>query len=130
MFYSGPKATYRKALDNLLALQLGDHEVLLGAWLVTIEYVIKRPRSPAHPWPMGDVDNYEKPILDALTRSQRVWSDDHQVVGVHHAKRYARSGEKPHIRVTALWVGDAVELGESHLDKTRTTLRTLHNKRS
>lgn len=83
---------------------------------VDIEAVFGRPashvtssgelRSTAPRWPglrCGDVDNIEKAVLDAITRSG-AWGDDTQVVDGRCRKRYAARGEAPRtvIRVRRL----------------------------
>jgi len=40
-----------------------------GPLAVGVECVCKRPAKPARGYPMGDVDNYAKGILDAATKA-------------------------------------------------------------
>jgi len=49
--------------------------------------------------PMGDVDNFAKGPMDLLTKTQRVWMDDRQVVFLSVAKRFAEPDEEPGFRV-------------------------------
>ena len=48
------------------------------------------------PLPRGDVDNFAKAVLDAITRSDLIWEDDHQVQACVTGKRFAEIGEEPH----------------------------------
>jgi Holliday junction resolvase RusA-like endonuclease len=72
---------------------------LEGPLRVDMHVVAKRPANPANPWPRGDVDNYAKGPLDVITKSERVWSDDSQVVELHVTKRYAVGDERPRVMV-------------------------------
>ena len=42
-----------------------------------------------------DIDNYTKYILDCITKSNRVWNDDKQVVELHQKDFYGAMGENP-----------------------------------
>ena len=47
-----------------------------------------------------DIDNYSKYILDCITKSNLVWSDDKQVVVLHQKDFYARFKEEPCTQIT------------------------------
>ena len=70
-----------------------------GPLAVGVECVCKRPAKPARGYPMGDVDNYAKGILDAATKAG-VWVDDVQVVDLHINKRFAKRGEAPCVKLS------------------------------
>jgi hypothetical protein len=63
--------------------------------------VVLRPKTGKLPSPLGDVDNYVKAPLDAITHGQLLWHDDKQVVTLLATKRYAIGGEQPHTYVKA-----------------------------
>ena len=67
--------------------------------VVFIEVVCTKPRTGKLPTPVGDVDNYAKGPLDAMTKSGRFWEDDKQVVGLTVCKRYCHSDELPHMLI-------------------------------
>lgn len=71
---------------------------------VDITFICKRPQKPANPYPVGDVDNYCKGILDAITKNGTYWSDDAQVVHLCATKRYVEAGEDVghHVFITPL----------------------------
>ena len=49
-------------------------------------------RKAAREWPgRGDVDNYAKAVLDAITDSQAFWLDDDQVVELTTRKNYSKT---------------------------------------
>ena len=47
-----------------------------------------------------DIDNYTKYILDCITKSNRVWNDDKQVVELHQKDFYCAIGENPFTEIT------------------------------
>jgi Holliday junction resolvase RusA-like endonuclease len=64
------------------------------------EFVIPKPRTGKLDYPRGDVDNYSKGPLDAMTKAaERFWQDDNQVVGMIAFKRYADPGEEPGVKI-------------------------------
>lgn len=86
-YYTGPyKKFYEevpKAIpESPIKFEKGQAvEVFLGLHL-------PRPQKPANPYPKGDVDNYAKSVLDAITKNGTYWHDDSQVVHLHVWKTY------------------------------------------
>ena len=72
-----------------------------GPVYATVYSVCKRPKKLTVELPRGDVDNFAKAVLDAVTRSGLVWKDDSQVKLLITAKRYAQDGEEPHTYIFA-----------------------------
>jgi crossover junction endodeoxyribonuclease RusA len=70
-----------------------------GAVDVAATFALHRPQRGAGTLPTTrpDVDKLARAILDALTGI--VWVDDAQVVALHVAKRYTRTGEQPHAAI-------------------------------
>lgn len=69
----------------------GDY-VFVGAVLVTVVFTFQRPKKPAHPWPVGDVDKLCRSLLDSMKQAG-VYYDDNQVVAIDAHKVYgARPG--------------------------------------
>lgn len=66
-----------------------------GPLMVVLEHVVERPKTTKRGYPIGDVDNYAKGPLDAITESGRVWDDDDQVVVLVSTKRFTKPGEEP-----------------------------------
>lgn len=58
---------------------------------VSIHCHCKTPKKPANSYPVGDLDNYAKGILDAITQSGAIWHDDKQVVSLVITKQYSDS---------------------------------------
>lgn len=72
---------------------------VLGLCKVLIEVVCKRPQTTTADTPTGDVNNYAKAALDAISAAG-IWSDDKQVRTLAIEKRYAEPSETPHILIT------------------------------
>lgn len=87
---------WRQAAGAYLPRQV---DTLSGLFAVTIESVCKRPQKLTSPTPNGDVDNYAKAAMDAIT-SAGIWHDDKHVVSLLSTKRYAEKGEPPHTLIT------------------------------
>lgn len=91
--------TYAAWCDGAAAFLRPQGEPLDGPLVVFVEVVCKRPKKPANVMPVGDVDNYAKAALDALT-SAGVWVDDKLVVEMTVRKRYTEGDEQPHTFIT------------------------------
>jgi Holliday junction resolvase RusA-like endonuclease len=77
-------------------------EPFTGPCAVLVECASPRPKTTKLPAPRGDVDNFAKTYLDAITKTQRFWKDDTQVIALAVSKRWAEPGEAPGVTVTIL----------------------------
>ena len=75
-----------------------------GPVMVLLEHVVEKPKTTKKMWPRGDVDNYSKGALDAITKAESVWHDDDQVVALFVTKRFTEPGEDPGTHVTVMEV--------------------------
>lgn len=65
--------------------------------LVFVSVVVQRPKKPTYHYPSrGDVDNFAKAALDALTKAEGYWKDDKQITFLMVSKRWTEEGEQPH----------------------------------
>ena len=71
---------------------------------VAVEAVVERPKKTVRLLPGGDVDNYAKSLLDALTKAL-AWVDDDLVECLIVRKRWADRGEVPGFNVMIGAVG-------------------------
>ena len=55
---------------------------------VEIAFFMQSPKKPANSYPVGDIDNYIKSILDAITKNGTYWHDDAQVIKLTATKQY------------------------------------------
>lgn len=69
-----------------------------GFLRVELEFIVRKPRTSKLHTPRGDIDNYAKAILDALTKADH-WGDDGQVVTLFASKRFAAPDEEAGIRI-------------------------------
>ena len=67
---------------------------------IDIVFFLPKPKTPANPYPVGDMDNYMKSILDAITKNGTYWHDDVQIVSVTAAKRYTESEPRHEVVIT------------------------------
>ena len=101
----------READDLLRPLAVGVQPTIEDVH-VAVHTVAMKPKSGRLPHPRGDVDNYMKAALDAVTKAQLIWVDDKQIVTVQGTKRYALPGEAAHTFIRAgltlgtIWLSD------------------------
>lgn len=69
---------------------------------VLAEHWVQRPKTTKLESPRGDVDNYLKATLDAITSCGAVWTDDDQVVLVLSTKEYATEEPRTDVLVVEL----------------------------
>lgn len=62
--------------------------------IVVVEHYVKKPKTTKRLYPQGDVDNYLKPPLDAITTHSKHWEDDDQVVAAFTFKTYTEEEPK------------------------------------
>jgi Holliday junction resolvase RusA-like endonuclease len=58
-----------------------------GPLLVKVCFFCKSPKKPTNVWPVGDIDNHVKSILDSL--NGWAWHDDSQIMWLVAEKRYS-----------------------------------------
>lgn len=75
---------------------------------VHVLFIVEKPKTSKLAAPNGDLDNYVKAALDAVTKSQVLWYDDRQIVALHAQKRFAREGEHCGTIITAGLTAGAV----------------------
>jgi Holliday junction resolvase RusA-like endonuclease len=115
MYYGKRYSNWKTTAEHMIKV-LADRPPEPGPFHVHVHSVVLRPRTGKLDHPVGDVDNYVKAPLDAITKGQLLWHDDKQVVTLLATKRYAIAGEAPHTYVKAatsllgLWLGFGVEL--------------------
>lgn len=103
-YYSKNYTTYRKEVHKFLK-EIKDKYPIdsKSKFVVDVEFICYKPKRPSNNYPRGDVDNYLKSPLDAITYAEMIWDDDIQIVELHGYKRYQREGEEygTKIKITA-----------------------------
>lgn len=84
--YTSWRDAVREHLDDVPLPKCNDK-----TWAVDIQFWCRRPAKPVNPYPIGDVDNYVKSVLDAI-QGVAFFHDDKQVVRIHATKAYAKYG--------------------------------------
>jgi hypothetical protein len=67
-----------------------------GSYRYEVSFEIKEGRG----YPALDLDNYTKPLLDVITRTQRVWRDDRQIEAQVVRRKRDKSQESSEVSVT------------------------------
>lgn len=73
---------------------------------IETEAIAARPKTTKLVAPKWDIDNVEKGLWDAITKSKGWWKDDKQIVHNRTTKRWAEEGETPGYLVTIRFLGD------------------------
>ena len=60
---------------------------LPGPLKVKIAFSCRSPKKPSNTWPIGDIDNHIKSILDSL--NGWAWEDDVQIMWIEATKQYS-----------------------------------------
>ncbi len=97
-------ATYKNWLKaaGLAIAKWNPGRVATGPLVLVMEVICTKARTSKLTFPRGDIDNFAKGPLDVITKSEKVWSDDNQVVGLIAFKRFAEPGEEPGTRIEIL----------------------------
>lgn len=93
-------ASYKKWRADFLKA-LGGHPLLHNTLPVTVDvaFLVTRPKTTKLLTPKGDIDNYVKSVLDALTDAG-AWDDDKIVETLYATKRFAAPYERAGIVLT------------------------------
>ena len=69
---------------------------------MSVDFAVTRPKTTKLPCPKGDIDNYLK-TLDCF--NGLLWEDDHMLVHIEAAKRWAPEGEEGFIDLVVKRLG-------------------------
>lgn len=94
-YYTG---TYKRWLKDADAAIPEAEVTWQGNLSVTLDLVADKPKTTKRDNPRGDIDNYIKAVLDALTK-KGYWNDDDQIIHLYAHKRWPDPTEAPHFRV-------------------------------
>jgi Holliday junction resolvase RusA-like endonuclease len=100
-YYAKTYKNWMREAGEKLA-ELGTTSKYQGPVSVRIEHVVARPKTTDRDFPRGDVDNYAKATLDAVTKAGLAWDDDDQVTHLYASKRFASGMEQPHTYIEVL----------------------------
>lgn len=96
------KAWLEDAVKKLKALAAGRDfsAVRENTVEIDVEVYRSRPGSTKLAGPLGDNDNYEKGLWDAISKAGLWWADDRQIMDNRTAKRWSGPEQPPGYRVT------------------------------
>lgn len=94
-YYGKTYKAWMKAAADILGMFTPVSELMSCPLVVRLTHIVQKARTSKLEWPRGDVDNYAKATLDAITKAQIIWHDDDQIVGLISSKRFADPGEQP-----------------------------------
>jgi Holliday junction resolvase RusA-like endonuclease len=121
-YYPKTYQTWKTQAERMLKQVVTDFEPTDEGVHVFLEQVKVKARTSKLVRPKGDVDNFAKATLDAITKSGKIWIDDDQVVSLATHKRFAYPGEEAHTLVRvgltlgAVWEGLPVGYSEDFYD--------------
>lgn len=92
-YYPAAYTNWKKAADKFVCEYEGP--LIEGPIALYIETICEVPKTSKLLIPRGDVDNYAKAAMDAMTASNKIWKDDNQVVLLIASKRFAEEDEEP-----------------------------------
>lgn len=90
-----PKKYKDHTAELVEQLQRISHEPFDGPLSVDLCVFVTKARTSKLLYPKPDIDNYEKTILDAITKAGNVWNDDDQVVQLNSIKLFAAEDNIP-----------------------------------
>lgn len=96
VYYGKKYTTWRKEVDETLETSM---TTIDNYCTVVVDQIVQKPKTSKLTFPRGDVDNYAKAPLDALT-TKEYWADDDLVTGLFTAKRFAEPDETPRTEVS------------------------------
>ena len=86
--YFGRPYTIFRQTSQPYADAYNERPPIKGPVVILIEIVCTKPKTGKLLHPRGDVDNYVKGVMDVMTKSNKFWNDDVQVVALNAYKRY------------------------------------------
>lgn len=92
-YYAGK---YKKFIADAETAIPQSTETWEGNLEVFVRCIVTKPKTTKRPNPNGDVDNYAKGVLDALTK-KGYWEDDMQICQLHCSKEWADEENPPGI---------------------------------
>lgn len=97
IYYSKSYEEFYAACQTQLAQM--KTEIAPGRFIVALEFVCTKARTSKLTTPKGDVDNYAKGPMDAVTKAEKIWKDDSAVTELVVSKRFAAKGEAPGVNI-------------------------------
>jgi Holliday junction resolvase RusA-like endonuclease len=91
---------FRNECYNVLKRLIKQYPANDSAYVVDVEFICRRPKNPSNAYPVGDVDNYLKGILDALVKTGLFFIDDIQIIKLTGTKRYQKNDEQFGMSIT------------------------------
>lgn len=92
VFYGKCYTAWRKEAAKALQLHVSPHR-FTEPLRVTLVHSVRKPKSSKRDYPRGDVDNYDKAVLDAITSHTDLWNDDDQIVHLRSSKVFTTKEE-------------------------------------
>lgn len=95
-YYPKSYAVWKQTVEDMLTDVPKKPEPFDGPVYAMVTVGAPSPKKPANVYPVPDVDNYAKAVLDAGQKCGWLYKDDKQVVLLLTSKRYVEDGEKPY----------------------------------
>jgi len=97
-YYAKSYKAWKRLAEHWMVRGTLNLDAATPLWVET-EAIVRKPETSRLDYPRGDVDNYAKGPLDAITNIGGYWKDDRQILCLVSSKRFAHRAEQPRTEV-------------------------------
>ena len=95
-YYGKTYAAWRKEVTEFMEKFVKNNKITKpfeGPFKIALTHSVRKPKTSKRLWPRGDIDNYDKAVLDALVNDGLLIDDD-MVLQLHSVKMFATETER------------------------------------
>jgi Holliday junction resolvase RusA-like endonuclease len=79
---------YKDGLADWIMTNVQPVDYTAGHVSLTLRFCCTKPKTGKLEYPRGDLDNFAKGVMDAITDTEQFWRDDDQVISLNASKKY------------------------------------------